>query len=70
MENCKEMLKMEVIDLREKLVNLGNVGDHIATEDIENRTDMAVKAESWERLLDELFDKVSDWARENGVEVE
>lgn len=70
MENCKEMLKMEVIDLREKLANLGNVGDHIATEDFENRTDMAVKAESWEKLLDELFDRVSDWARENGVEVE
>lgn len=61
----KTALKGEMEKALAFLSQLGNVADTISETD----PDLAV-AEKWNKVLDNCFEQIADFAAENGIEVE
>lgn len=66
----KERLSMEVNHLRSTILRLGDCTSHITDVEFSVKTKSAVSAMEWERLLDNVFNLVDDFATNHGIETD
>ena len=62
-----DILKEEVATLKECLAGLGNATDYIATADLNEDNEDYRKATAWNTLLDQLYDIVADYGKDNDI---
>ena len=68
-EKFKTALTAEVQDLLDKLTELGNLNSLVPTYAVEDAEKEDAKANTeWTAILDRLFEEVSDYGRDNGLE--
>jgi len=64
-----EILKEEISTLASLVANLGNASNVIPTADLNADNPDAVNADKWEKVLDDIYLQVADFAESVGVEL-